>query len=84
MTRDEIIEKLKTILKYTVSNPEELLSNLTEESNLYTDLSLSSVGMLYIIIAIEETFKIKFENVNFEDFQTVKDVIDYISKEIEK
>ena len=82
MTREEIIEKLKLILKYTVSNSEELLPKLTEESDLYTDLGLSSVGMLYIVIAIEEMFNIKFDNVNFDDFAKVCDVVDYIEKTV--
>lgn len=84
MTREEIIEKLKLILKYTVSNFDELLPKITENSNLYTDLGLSSVGMLYIVIAIEEMFNVKFDNVNFDDFKIVGDVVDYISEKIQK
>ncbi len=82
MKREEIVEKLKQILKYTMNNADDIIDNATEASNLYTDLGLSSVGMLYIVIAIEELFKISFDNVSFGDFNIVKDVVDYIEKKL--
>lgn len=80
MKREEILEKLKAILQYTVSNADELLPKVSEQSELYTDLGLASVGMLYIVIAVEEAFAIRFDDVRFGDFKTVGDVIDYIEK----
>lgn len=80
MERTEIIEKLKEILKFSLTNADEIIDKATEESNLYTDFGLSSVGMLYIVISIEELFGISFDNVSFGDFNTVKDVVDYIEK----
>ena len=78
MTREEIFRKLKTIFRYTVGDDEAVLQSITENSDLYTDLGLTSVGMLYIVIAAEEMFGIRFEDVQFGDFKTVGDVIDYI------
>ena len=78
MTREDVIVKLKEILKFSLPNGEQIIENAEENSNLYTDLGLSSVGMLYSVIAIEEVFQISFDNVNFGDFKTVKDVVDYI------
>ena len=83
MTRDEVIVKLKEILKFSLPNGQEIVEKAEEDSNLYTDLGLSSVGMLYSVIAIEEIFKISFDDVNFGDFQTVRDVIDFILKKSE-
>ena len=79
MTRAEIIEKLKSIILLAMPDSEEIIDNCTEESNLHTDLGLNSVGMLYVVIAIEEFFSIRFDNANFNDFKTVSDVVDYIS-----
>ena len=79
MTREEITAKLKEILLLAVPEEEALLQNCTEQSNLHTDLGLNSVGILYLVIAIEEFFSISFDNTNFNDFQTVGDVIDYIA-----
>ena len=55
---------------------------MTEDSDLNTDLGLSSVGILYIVIAIEEMFNIRMDDVSFGDFKTVRDVADYIEKKL--
>ena len=72
------MKKLKEILKYSVPNGADLVKTAQEDSNLYVDLGLTSVGMLYSVIAIEEVFQISFGDTNFGDFNTVKDVVDYI------
>ncbi len=51
----------------------ELVDKVSEQSRLTEDLGLSSVNMLYMIIATEEVFDIRFN-----EFQTVGDVMDYI------
>ena len=81
MNRQEIFEKLKEIAELTVQDP-SVLANMNEDSDLSTDLGLSSVGMLYIVIAIEEMFYIRMDDVSFGDFRTVRDVVDYIEKKI--
>ena len=81
MNRQEIFEKLKEIAELTVQDP-AVLANMNEDSDLSTDLGLSSVGMLYIVIAIEEMFYIRMDDVSFGDFRTARDVVDYIEKKI--
>ena len=83
MTRNEIAEKLKDILGLALGNTIDL-SNCTEESSLTTDLGLNSVGILYVVIAIEEFFNIRFGDVSFGDFQNVGDVLDYIEEQLQK
>lgn len=56
----------------------ELVDKVSEQSRLTEDLGLSSVNMLYMIIATEEVFDIRFDDVGVNEFQTVGDVIDYI------
>ena len=80
MNRQEITEKLKEILVLALGNTVDV-SKCTEDSNLTTDLGLNSVGILYVVIAIEEFFGIRFGDVSFGDFQTVADVIDYIEEQ---
>lgn len=80
MTRAEIKEKLAEILLMAMPDASETIKNCTEESDLNTDLGLNSVGILYVVIAIEEFFSIVFENVNFGDFKTLGNVIDYIEQ----
>ena len=80
MTRIEIIEKLKDIISFAMPDKAELIGSCSEDLNLSTDIGLNSVGLLYIVIAVEEFFNISFDDVGFSDFETVKDVIDYIEK----
>lgn len=78
MRRAIILEKLTDILRQMGSVPAEKLAGLNEQSNLHTDLGLSSVGILYIVIAIEEAFDIRFDGVSMGDFTTVSQVVDFI------
>lgn len=78
MTRAEIREKLSDIMVMAMPDAADTIKNSTEDSNLSTDLGLNSIGMLYLVIAIEEFFSISFENAEFSDFKTVGDVVDYI------
>jgi acyl carrier protein len=55
---------------------------MNESANLAGDLGLSSVGVLYVVIGIEEMFGIRFDDVGFSDFETLGDVIDYIAKKV--
>ena len=80
MTRVEIAEKLKEILLLAMPDGKELVDSCTEESNLQTDLGLNSVGLLYLVIAIEEFFAISFDDQNLNNFQTVGDVISYVER----
>ena len=82
MNRNEIIEKLKDVFTMAMGEAGQGLENYSENSNLVTDLGLNSVGILYVVIAIEEFFGIRFDDVGFGDFATVKDVIDYIEKKV--
>lgn len=81
MNRTEIIEKLKEIAEMTVQDP-TILAKMDEDADLNTDLGLSSVGILYIAIAIEEMFNIRMDDVSFGDFKTVRDVANYIEKKL--
>ena len=82
MSRNEIFEKLKEVLVMVMPTLELGDAEITENANLANDIGLSSVGVLYVVIAIEEFFGIRFDDVGFADFQTIGDVIDYIEKKI--
>lgn len=82
MTRKEILEQLKEILlSVDESNREKILS-ADESLNLRNDFGFSSVNTLFLIIAIEETFQIRFENVTMDSFETIGDVVSYIGNKI--
>lgn len=58
------------------------LAAVTENANLRDDLGINSIGILYMALAIEEEFQIKFVNDDFGNIQTVKDVVALIEKKV--
>ena len=84
MTRQEIFEQLKEIMLETDDRSKEIVEKSTEETDLMQDFGFNSVNMLYIVIMIEESFGIRFEDVGVQDLRKVGDVISYIEKELEK
>lgn len=80
MAREEIFRQLKELIKLANTSTPEVLDNCKEESDLRGDLGLTSIGVLYLATSIENTFNLEFNDASFDDFTTVKDVIDYIEK----
>ncbi len=78
MERNEVMEGLREILKTIEGHDDKVIDAATDSSNLKSDLGLNSIGMLYIMITIEEKFDISFDDSHIEDFKTVGDVVDYI------
>ena len=82
LSRSEIISKLKDILISADDRGSVDADKYKESSKLVTELGLSSVNILYMVIAIEETFGIYFDNVSMTDFETIGDVVDYIEEKL--
>lgn len=81
MTRSEIFEKLKEVLKNSIDTEVDF-DTITEDTRLIEDLGLNSVGIIFVVISIEEAFSVTFSDVGFNDFQNVKAVVDYIEKQV--
>ena len=81
MNRQQITDKLLDILR-SAADDESVADRCTEDSLLQTDLGLSSVNMLYTVIAIEETFGIIFDDVTVLSFRAFGDVVDYVEKKL--
>ena len=82
MSRNEIRAKLADVIQLAMPGTPLNGASLGDSASLVGDLGLSSVGILYVVIAIEEFFNIRFDDVGFADFKTVGDVIDYIEKKL--
>lgn len=80
LTRKEILEKLKSILVDMNPNNAAKTENIGEDDKLLTGLGIDSVSMLYMVIAVEETFGIEFDT--DKPFVTVGEVIDYIERKV--
>ena len=82
MSRSEIAEKLADVMRLVMPDAGFDPAAMSEDMKLVGDLGLSSVGVLYVVIAIEEFFNIRFDAVGFADFETVGDVINYIEEKV--
>ncbi len=80
MSRNEIIEKLRSIVEMVTES--EIEGKLSEDARLIEDIGLNSVGIIYIVVGIEDEFSIRFDGVGFGDFKTIGDVVNYIEKKI--
>ena len=79
LSKEEIIEKLKDILLVADSGNTEKIKAADENTRLSEDLGLNSVNVLYLVIAIEEVFNIRFDDdTGVDSFVTVGDAADYI------
>ena len=82
MSRNEIIEKLKEILVSADERNADKIDSINEQTDLQNDLGLTSVNMLYLIIATEEEFNIRFSGIGMSEFKTVGDVTGYIEEKL--
>ena len=51
------------------------VERMTLDSTLREDIGINSIGLLYMAMAVEEEFEIKFKNEDFAAIRTVGDVI---------
>lgn len=77
MTKLEIREKLKEIFKLVIHNGINV-DLIEDDANIKTDLNVNSIGLIYLLIAIEKTFNLDMSDVTFNTFSKVGEVIDYI------
>ena len=79
LSKEEIIVKLKDILLVADGGNADKIGAADENTRLSEDLGLNSVNVLYLVIAIEAVFNIRFDDdTGVDTFKTVGDVADYI------
>ena len=81
MTKEETIEKLKTIVKPYIKN-QEAYDTLTESTDFITDLNINSANLVDVILDIEEEFDIEIDNQSMERMLDVKSAIDIIETKL--
>lgn len=70
---DKLLELFEKVLEGDVD-----VSKVTRDSRLAEDLDMQSIAMLYMALAIEEEFGVKFSNDDFARIKTVEDIIQKI------
>ena len=69
-TLDRLIKVFHAVFEDSVDT-----DTLTPESALREDIGINSIGLLYMAMAVEEEFGIKFSNEDCAGIVTVADVI---------
>ena len=70
-------EELKKLIADVLADKANT-THISEDSLLKDDLGISSVGLLYMAVAVEEKFGVRFKNDDFSNINRVSDVIDII------
>jgi acyl carrier protein len=81
MTKDTILDKLRTIIKQYVED-ESALDNITEETDLLQDLHINSIHLVDIILDVEEAFDIEIDDDAAEEMMTVGAALKVIQSRI--
>lgn len=77
MTREDIIIKLKEIIKPYSGNA-QAWENLDEETDFINDLKINSANLVDIVLDIEERFDVVIETADMERMLTVKAAVDIV------
>lgn len=77
----DIFERLINVCT-AVFEGEINLESVTLDSDLHNDIGMNSIGLLYMAMALEEEFGIKFVNDDFAEIKTVRDVVGIIEKKV--
>ena len=81
MEKKEILNKIIEIYENIVGE-EVNKEKFTLSSNIKEDLGINSVGLLYLIVDIENKFDVVLHNQSIEKFVTLDDVVNYIEENI--
>jgi acyl carrier protein len=81
MNQEQILEKLKTIVKSFVKN-EEAFQNITEETDFINDLQINSANLVDIVLDTEEAFDIEIDNQSMEKMLTIKAALEIINTKL--
>ena len=82
MSREDLIAKIKTIIKPYTTN-QDAFENLNENTDFIKDLNINSANLVDIILDIEETFNVVIDNAEMERMLTVKAAIEIIEPKLE-
>ena len=81
MTKEELIIKLKVIVKPYIQDEEAFL-NLTEETDFINDLKINSANLVDVVLDVEDEFNIEIDNDSMEKMLSVKAAIEIIEQKL--
>jgi acyl carrier protein len=81
MTKEEIIQKLKTIVAPFVNN-QEAFDGLTEDTDFITDLQINSANLVDIVLDVEDAFGIAIDNLAMQKMISIKATVEIIQTKL--
>ena len=75
---DNTLNRVKSILAKDLGFFED---QIKENSRLVNDLHADSLDIVEIVISLENEFQIDIPDKMVEEFQTVKDIVNYLQKD---
>jgi len=81
MNKEEIIAKLKVIVKPYTTNS-EAYDNLSQDTDFINDLKINSANLVDIILDIEEAFNVVIDNTDMERMLDVKTSVEIIETKL--
>ena len=81
MTKEEITNKLTSIVKPYIQN-EEAFKNISENTDFINDLEINSANLVDIVLDVEDEFNIEIDNDAMEKMLSVKAVVAIIQEKI--
>lgn len=76
-----MIEKLQNILNELTGRNDLIITQNTKINN---DLGLSSLSIVELVCAVEDEFDVEIPNSEIRKFKTVKNVIEFLEKNIDE
>ncbi|WP_339886780.1 acyl carrier protein [uncultured Flavobacterium sp.] len=81
MNKEEIIEKLKPIVKPFVKD-DEAFNNINENTHFITDLNINSANLVDVVLDVEEAFDIEIDNESMEKMLDLENTIAIIQTKL--
>ena len=81
MTDQEIEDRVKDLICQQLEVSKD---NLKPEASFVEDLKADSLGVVELVLALEQEFNIEIPDEDTEQIRTVKDALSYIKTHIER
>ena len=81
MDKNELIEKLKSIVKPYVQD-ESAFETLTEETDFINELKINSANLVDVVLDVEDAFDIEIDDESMEKMLNVKAAMDIITTKL--